>query len=136
MDTLNYLQQVLDPEQKVNPLLKTLGVRIVELNPQRAVMTLEITPGLLQGAGNLAGGILGTLADEAMAHVLMASLNGSRPIVTIEMNIRFLRPAKKGSISCTAVILRQGRSTAALEAHIHGCEGELLAVAGATFHIK
>lgn len=136
MDNLAYLKSVIDPEQKVNPLLKTLGIRIVELNPQRAVMTLEITPGLIQGAGNLAGGILGTLADEAMAHVLMASLNGARPIVTIEMNIRFLRPAKQGSISCTATILRQGKSTAALEAQIHGQDGELLAAAGATFHIR
>lgn len=136
MDNLTYLKKVMEPEQKVNPLLKTLGIRIIELNPQRAVMTLEIVPGLIQGAGNLAGGILGTLADEAMAHVLMASLNGERPIVTIEMNIRFLRPAQKGSISCTATILRQGRSTAALEAKIHGPDGELLAVSGATFHIK
>lgn len=135
VETLKYLEEVQKDKQSVNPLLNTLGIKIVELNPSKAVLSLTITPELTQGAGNLAGGILATLADEAMAHVLIVALNASRPIVTTDLNIRFLRAAQKGSITCEATILRQGYNTAFLDSKIYNENAELIAVAGATFYI-
>ncbi len=67
-----YLEQIRLPEQSVNPLFHHLGIKVVELAPDKATLRLFIKPELIQGAGNAAGGVLAALLDEAMAHAVLA----------------------------------------------------------------
>ncbi|SHN56278.1 PaaI family thioesterase [Desulfovibrio litoralis] len=131
-----YLEDVVKTPQSVNPLLNTLGVKIVELSDKKAIFSLKVCENLAQGAGNLAGGILATIADEAMAHVLLKALDGHKQIVTTNLNVSFLRAVRQGLITCEAIVLKKGRSVAFVEAKIYNDEKELISTATATFHIS
>ena len=88
--------------------------------------------------GFVAGGILATLADEAMAHAVISLLQAGQRVVTTEMNIRYLRstdPKKPGELIATGAVLKAGRTILTTEARIHDADGRLLAAAGGSFCI-
>ena len=125
-------------DQNVNPLFNFLGARFVRAEDGEAVIELPVTNRLAQGAGVVAGGILATLADEAMAHAVMSMLAEGQQTVTTEMNIRYLRatdPEGKGMLTGTGKIVKLGRSIITAEAAIHDDQGRLLATSGGSFFV-
>jgi len=132
-----YLNAVRSPDQRVNNLFRTLGVQVVEIAPQRAVLGLDVGEGMLQGAGVLAGGILATLLDEAMAHAVLASLEAGRTAATVEMSVRYLRPVGAGErIMAEAVVLKPGRRVFSVEAWVRNERGQVAAKSAASFIIS
>ena len=104
-----YLKKVQLPGQSVNPLFAFLGVIIEQISRERVVMRLPFRPDFIQGGGLIAGGIIATLADEAMAHAALANLNPGETTATIEMNIRYLKGCASGDITATASLIKKGR---------------------------
>ncbi|QJB56116.1 PaaI family thioesterase [Pseudodesulfovibrio sp. zrk46] len=105
----NYLEQVRQPEQSVNPLFRHLGIEVVELDADRAVLRLPVKPELIQGAGNAAGGVLATLLDETMAHAVLSGNQPGQLTSTVDMNVSFLRPVKSGdTLLCEATVTKRG----------------------------
>ncbi|MBS7650449.1 MAG: PaaI family thioesterase [Candidatus Bathyarchaeia archaeon] len=135
MEIKDYLCKVRVPSQTVNPLFNYLGVVVEEINSERARLRLPVRHGFIQGAGIVAGGVLATIADEAMAHVVLANLDEGESTTTIEMNMRYLRSIKEGEIYTVARIVRKGRHIVTAEADILDGENRLLAKAGASFMI-
>ena len=125
-------------DQNVNPLFNFLGARFVSAEDGRAVIELPISKNLAQGAGVVAGGILATLADEAMAHAVMSILEEGKQTVTTEMNIRYLRatdPNAPGTLIATGRVVKPGRGIITTDAEIHDAKGRLLATAGGSFFV-
>jgi len=130
-----YLRALREPGQRVNPLFPFLGVKVERLTPERVVLALPFREDFIQGGGVIAGGIMATLADEAMAHVVLANLDEGKTTATIEMSLRFLKPIKKGAIVAEAGLVKKGRQVLAVEAKIMDEQGQLLALAGASFMV-
>jgi len=78
---------------------------------------------------------MATLADEAMAHVVLANLNAGETTATIEMNMRYLKGAARGDIAAEAVIIKRGRRVITVQADILNESRQLLAQAGASFMV-
>lgn len=136
--TRNYLEAVCREGQTVNPLFTFLDARLTHVDAREAIIVIPVTERLRQGGGMVAGGILATLADEAMAHVVLAFL-GDKAAVTAEMNIRYLRgarPGQGGSLTARATLIRGGQSLCVANATVHDSQERLLAVAGATFYVQ
>lgn len=132
-----YLEAVRECDQTVNPLFRFLGARLALAEAGKAVIVMPITGNLRQGGGKVAGGILATLADESMAHAVLSLLDPCQDIVTVEMNIRYLRsadPDKGGELLASAEVVKNGRTLTMASAEVHDSTGRLLATAGATFH--
>ena len=70
-----YLRAVLQEDQKVNQLFTFLGARVASVENGTARVLLPVSSKLAQGGGMVAGGILATLADEAMAHAVLSLLH-------------------------------------------------------------
>ena len=134
-DLKKYLEEIIKPNQKVNPLFRFLGLTIEQLSPEKTVMRLLVKNGFLQGAGAVAGGLLATIADEAMAHVALANLDNGQSTATIELNIRYLRPIKSGEIIAIAEIVKKGRNIITATSEIRDEKDSLLACAGASFMV-
>ena len=128
-----YFKALREEGQGVNPLLAYLGAVFEIINPSEARLKLEVSKYLLQGAGVVAGGILLTMADEAMAHVVMANLEPGVKTATVEMNMRYLRSAREGTLFATSRITRQGRTIITTESEVRDQGDNLLALAGASF---
>jgi uncharacterized protein (TIGR00369 family) len=131
----DYWKQLRKPDQTVNRLFGFLGVTLESLSPERVVLGLPFREEFLQGAGVVAGGIMAALADEAMAHLVLMNLEEDRTTATIEMNLRFLKPLKKGGLKAEAVIVKKGRQVFTVAADVRDEAGQLLAQAGASFII-
>jgi len=130
-----YLEDVAKPGQTVNPLFAFLGVEFKEAGREKARLELPFRPEFIQGGGVAAGGILATLADEAMAHVVMANLEQGQRTATIEMSVRYFRPVLKGIMVAEAVVVNRGRRIMGVEAQVADGEGRLLAKASASFMV-
>lgn len=133
-----YLRAVLQEDQKVNQLFTFLGARVASVENGTARVLLPVSSKLAQGGGMVAGGILATMADEAMAHAVLSLLHKGQHTATAEMNIRFLRasdPKANGEIRAEGRVVKPGRSLMFAEAEITDQTGRLLATAGATFWV-
>ena len=131
----SYLAAMCRETQDVNALFNLLGARLISATNGEARIELPVSSRLTQGAGAVAGGVLSTLADEAMAHAVISLLDNGSSTVTTEMNIRFLRGAdtEKGTLIATARIVKSGRTLMTVEADVRDDAGRLLATAGGSF---
>lgn len=131
----NYLKKVQLPGQNVNPLFAYLGVVIEHISPERVVLRLPFRRDFIQGGGMIAGGIMATLADEAMAHAALANLKPAETTATIEMNVRYLKGCASGDITATATVVKKGRRVITLQAEITDAKNLSVARAGASFMV-
>lgn len=85
--------------------------RIEEVSLERAVVTMEVLPDMVNGLGVVHGGIVFALADTALAYVACA---GNELHVTTTAAVNFLAPGKVGETltAIATVAAREGRSTA------------------------
>lgn len=128
-----YLKKVHAPDQAVNPLFAFLGVEVVEITSDRAVLCLSIKPELVQGAGFAAGGILAALLDETMAHAVLGGNPPGQLTSTVDMNVSFLRPVNKhAELVCEARVTKRGKRIVFTEAVVRS-GGHEVARATASF---
>lgn len=132
-----YLQAVRRPDQSVNPLFRFLDVEILGLAPGECRLRLPFRAELIQGGGVVAGGVISTLLDEAMAHAAMAlnAEEGRGPVATISMETRYFAPARPGSdLEGFARVVRGGKRVLFLEAEAFAGETRV-AAASAQFMV-
>lgn len=130
-----YLDAVRQPGQTVNPLFAFLGVDIKEAGPDRAVLELPFRPEFIQGAGAVAGGVVAALADEAMAHVVLANLAAGQKTATVEMTVRYFRPVLESGLTAVAVLVNKGRRIISAEALVTDAKNRQVAKAGGSFFV-
>ncbi len=133
-----YLEQVAKRDQTVNLLFNFIGARLNFARDGESGISMPVTGNLSQGGKMVAGGILATLADEAMAHAVLSLLPEGHFAVTAEMNIRYLRsssPDDAEELTARAKVLKNGRALCFAEASVIDGQDRLLATAGATFYV-
>lgn len=130
-----YLKKVAAAGQRVNPLFGFLGVKVELISAEKVVLRLPLRDDFRQGAQVIAGGVMAALADEAMAHLVLANLSEGQSTATLEMNLRFFKSIQKGELVAEAALIKKGRQVFALEARILDEKNQLLALAGASFMV-
>jgi len=118
---------------KNTPYLKLLGIELVEFEPEKAVMTLEMQEKLRQPYGLLHGGATASLIDTAMAFAVIAALGTEQKATTVDLTVQYLRPHTDGKITCTAKVLRAGKRLLFLSAEVVNEQGKLTATALSTY---
>lgn len=112
-------------------LIDRMGIRIVDVTPERAVGTMPVD-GNTQPYGLLHGGASAVLAETlaslaAMAHALTLDPDGVA--MGVDLNITHLASARAGEVTGTATALRRGRTMATYQVEITDESGQMLAVA-------
>lgn len=130
-----YLSSVLAEGQGVNPLFRFIGVNVVKIEPDETILHLPFRPDFIQGGGVVAGGVIATLADETMAHLVLSNLAEGQKTATIEMNVRFLRPVFSGDIRAVAGVVHRGGTVISTRAGVYDEKERLVAEAGASFFV-
>jgi uncharacterized protein (TIGR00369 family) len=90
----------------------------------------DATEMLLNPQGSLHGGVIATIMDISMGH-LVNRIAG--PGATIEMKIQFMRPVSAGRCTCEGRFLRRGRNLSFMESRFFGPDGKLAGMATATW---
>ncbi|GAA4941836.1 PaaI family thioesterase [Actinoplanes utahensis] len=101
------------------------------IHAEEGTVTLELEPQEFHynPLGSVHGGILSTLLDTAAACSVHSTLPAGVGYTSMDLNVKFLRPATiaSGRLTCTGTVLQRGRRTAFAEARITDGTGRLIA---------
>lgn len=131
-----------DPEQGTPdtfgefPLRRFLGMELSGDEPGVGLAQVVIGPEHLNPNGVVHGAVLFALVDTAMGKSTMSVIDEpDRYCASIEVSLRFIRPAVAGRVTATATVVKRGRSVVHLESRVVEDDGRLVATAAGTFAI-
>ena len=120
-----------------NTIHEVLGIRAVELGPDKVVLTMEVGPAVHQPMGLLHGGASAVIAESAASMGAFANCDPSKEYaVGTDLNISHLRARSEGTVTATAVPIRKGRSLHVWGIDIVDQDGVMVAVARCTLAIR
>jgi uncharacterized protein (TIGR00369 family) len=117
---LGYLRGLSTGEIVSPPVAQVLGIAVVRADPGRVQFTMPVREFFANHLGFLAGGILSTALDSALGCAVLCAINPSKDMVTLDLNVDFLRPVNEASglitVDAEAVYLGRNRGLATCRA--------------------
>ena len=98
-------------------------------------VALQLRPEHRNLVGTVHGGVIATLADTATGLAYRTILPEGFRLVTSQLSVTFLAPAREGSIVAKGVVVKRGKRSGFAEADVVDGEGTLLARASALFAV-
>ena len=115
------------------PLAKLFGMELVDVELDKAAISIVMRYDLRQPSGVLHGGVTASLIDTAMAFAVRTRLPINEATATIDLTIHYLRPHTTGTCTCTAVVVRAGKRIFTVSADVVNKEGKLIATGLSTY---
>jgi len=119
-----------------SPFVAKLGIRLVELTPDQAVVELPFEPGLATAGDLVHGGAISSLIDCAAAAAAWSAHDqeGSR-WGTVAMSVNFMKGARAGSLTATARVSRRARTLCFCAIEVSGPDGAPVAEGLVTYRL-
>jgi len=87
-----------------------LALRLTRRHKDGVTVVCSEKPGLLNENGVMHGGVIASIADEAVWHALVDHYGGKRPCTTTELKVNYLRPIPPGKVTARAYTMRAGKT--------------------------
>lgn len=113
-----------------SPSAALLGMRIIEIDSAagRVKMAFEPKPEFCNPMGNVQGGFVVAMLDDAAAYAAIIFSGERMAVPTIELKASFFAPAPaSGTLYVEGRCLKLGKRVAFMEADMHDASGKLLA---------
>jgi uncharacterized protein (TIGR00369 family) len=124
------------PEYGDFPLKRFLGMELTGDAPGVGIATVDIGADHLNPNGVVHGAVLFALVDTALGKSTMSVIDEpGRYCASIEVSLRFIRPAVAGRLTATATVVKRGRNVVHLDARIASDDERLIATAAGTFAV-
>jgi uncharacterized protein (TIGR00369 family) len=117
------------------PFTEHLGIRLVEMTREHAVVSLEKRPELLNSWGATHGGVIMTMLDLVMSWAVRGHYEAIGGVLTVDLSVGFMRASFGDRVVAEGRVLHGGQSTAFCEGEARDEEGNLLAKAIGTFKL-
>lgn len=125
-----------DPDYGDFPLKQHLGLELSSDQAGRARARILVDERHLNPNGVVHGAVLFAMVDTAMGHATMSVLPEGRFCASVDVQLRFVRPAHAdGALVADVEVLKQGRHVAHLEGRVVDADDRLIATASATFAV-
>jgi acyl-CoA thioesterase len=109
------------------PIAKFLGLKLLELTPGYAKITMKLKPKHQNFNGYIFGGIIVAIADQAFAY---GSNSVAHPSVATQFNINFINAAgPDDTLIAECRVLRSGKRAGISEITVTNQDGKLIAKA-------
>src|SRR5882724_10756653 len=123
------MSDVNDLAFKQPPFAEFLGIKIIEVTPDRVTAELEVRPDLNNRFGIMHGGAIMALADNCGGTAASANLKEGQSTTTIESKTNFFSAIPIGDIAkAECIALHKGRSTMVWQTRITRNDGKLCAL--------
>lgn len=135
----NGVDQAARARWQADPFHRYLGVTLEEQRDGRSRLALRMTPTTPRGvAGSLNGGVTATLIDLACLSAVASLVNRATEEMagTAELNVSYLRPAMGPLIVAEGIVLKKGRTLAAVDVSISDGAGRLYAKGRCQYAIR
>jgi uncharacterized protein (TIGR00369 family) len=128
--------EAISPEYGDFPLKRFLGMELTGDEPGVGFAHVDIGPDHLNPNGVVHGAVFFALVDTAMGKSTMSVVDEpGHYCASIEVSLRFIRPAVAGRLTATATVVKRGRHVAHLEARVVDDAERLVATGAGTFAI-
>jgi len=111
----------------------TLGLKFLSADPDAGRMELEFnaTEAFTNPTGNVLGAFLAAMLYDTIGPTLLATLDADEFQSTLDLNVRFIRPARPGRLIGRGRIVRRDGDIALVEASLADPSGSTIATASA-----
>jgi uncharacterized protein (TIGR00369 family) len=125
---LEYLRQIAAGDLAPPPVARLLGFTIVEVEPGRAVFSMDPAEWMYNPIGSVHGGIAATLLDSCMGCAVHAALEPGVGYSTTDLHVRYVRAMSDttGRVLAEGRVVHLGRRTATAEGRLYVQAGESL----------
>ena len=106
-----------------------LPIRVARKRKDGVDVECDIRDDLLNESGALHGGVVASIADEAVWHAMINHFGERRPAVTTELKVNYLRPIHGAKVIAKADLVHAGRSLCVGRVDIFDTQQQLMAVA-------
>lgn len=121
----------------VSPYVAHLGIRLTDLQPGVATLTLPFTMPLVTIGTIVHGGAIASLIDTAAMVAAWSDIEmPEKPRgTTVGLTVTYLAAANGEDLRATARVLRRGRSLVYLDVEVHSSAGDLVAKGLVTYKL-
>ena len=105
-------------------LMTTLGAEVTAVEDGHVEITAPLLPGSLQQQGFGHAGLTFAIGDSAAGYAGLTTLPLDMEVVTAEMKINLLAPAKGDLLRATGRVIKPGRRLIVVGAEIHALTGQ------------
>ncbi len=110
-----------------SPAGNWLGITIECIEKGHAVLTMEVRHEMTNPYGNIHGGMMALVIDEAIGWGVV-SMDTENHYTSLTLNLDFLYAIKKGDrLRAESKVLRVGKKIINVECHVYDMEGKILA---------
>lgn len=127
-----HVKRHFDEFYEANPFLELLGVRVTSYERGRVRLDMDVKHEHTNVHHIAHGGVAATLVDTAMG---VACFTCDKGVVTLEMNLSFIRPVYEGVAYAVGEVVHDGKRTMVCEGSVYGADGELCLKARGTFFV-
>jgi uncharacterized protein (TIGR00369 family) len=113
-----------------------LSCEIATARPQHITLKFRPDDAHVQGNGVVAGGIIATMLDFALAFAGLTTCQEGETGASLGLNVQFLKPVHPGPVVATAWLTTNGFKIAQAQAELRDAEGTLLATAQSPLAMK
>ena len=118
------------------PLRSFLGMELTGDGAGIGVATVDAGPDHMNPNGVVHGAVLFALVDTAMGKATMSVIDEPDAYcASIEVSMRFIRPALAGPLTATSSVIKRGRNVVHLESRVIGADEQLVASSAGSFAI-
>ena len=110
-------------------MMVTAGATLVDLSPGACVITAPILGTMTQQHGFAHAALTFALGDSAAGYAALSLVEAGQEVLTSEMKINLLAPAKGDSLKAMGRVLKAGRRLIVVQADVYALDG------GAETHI-
>lgn len=116
-------------DEALSPYRTWMGLRVTEIDLDRALVVLDVEDHHLQLRGTVAGGVMASLVDTATfwAAVVRAPVDAGVANVDVKVNYLEAVPRSARRLIAEGRVLRPGRSLSYAEASVRDEDGRLVA---------
>ena len=120
-----------------SPFVGHLGMRLVEMEPDRATLALPFTESVVTIGTVVHGGAIASLIDTtAMVAAWSGAALPEKPRgTTVGLNVSYLTAASSEDLEATGRVLQRGKTLVYLDVEVRGASGKLVAKGMVTYKL-
>jgi uncharacterized protein (TIGR00369 family) len=131
---LEYMQAVVAKQIPMPPMAETIPMQCVAAEAGAVTFTARADERHLNRANNVHGGFTATVMDSVTSCALRTALEAGAGFVTIELNVKLLRPVPSNTeLRAEGKLINVSRRLGTAEARLFDDKGKLCAHSTATF---
>ena len=118
---IEVMRGIIDGTVPPPPIASALGMDVIEVEPGRALFSIEPAEWMYNPIGSVHGGIAATLLDSCMGCAVHTTLEAGAGYTTTDLQVRYLRSMRAGDgrVLAEGRVVHAGRRTATAEGRLY-----------------